>query len=121
MMDATQLYPKGFHPVQEDFLHDLEHRAPVIPRIGVWPPVRYYFVDFGIAVSIPAEVQPKRAIGAYGLDQDVPELSFTTPYDPFKVDVFIVGNLFRKQVYAVGAVSCGNVVTLMRRRRNSPT
>lgn len=99
MMDAFALYPHGFHPVWADSLPDLRGRARPWPRISA--PVKYYYVDFGISVHIPPEVQPKRALGGYGQDQEVPELSFTEPYDPFKVDVFILGNVFRKEICAV--------------------
>ena len=30
------------------------------------------------------------------MDKEVPELSATIPYDPFKADIFILGNMFRK-------------------------
>lgn len=57
--------------------------------------VKYYFADFGIAVHIPADAPSKLVLGDLGRDQEVPELSIMIPYDPFKVDVFIVGNMFR--------------------------
>ena len=50
---------------------------------------------------IPPDVQPKLATGGYGRDQEVPELSFEDQYDPFKVDIFILGNVFRKEVLDV--------------------
>ena len=40
-------------------------------------------------------------IGEIGQDQNVPELSADTPYDPFKVDVFTVGNLFQTELLSV--------------------
>lgn len=101
MVDAASMYPKGYHPVRVDSLPDISIRAPFIPRIAVWPPVKYYFVDFGIAVRIPPEVHPKLALGDLGIDQEVPELSVTTPYDPFRVDIFILGNVFRRDICAV--------------------
>ena len=99
MMDATAMYPLGFHPVHDISLPDGHTRAPFLSRLEA--PVRYYFVDFGLAVSIPPEVYPKRALGAYGLDREAPELSFTKEYDPFKLDIFILGNVFQKEIYAV--------------------
>ena len=98
------MYPAGFHPVRDKYLPNLEAYAPVIPRLAVWPSVKYYFVDFGISVHIPDDMAPKRVIGIDGLDQEVPELSLTKPYDPFKVDIFIIGNVFRKEVYLVRPV-----------------
>lgn len=93
MMNATALYPKGFHPVNDGLLPDGWMPAPVLSRICV--PVKYYYVDFGISSYIPPDVYPKLAVGEYGMDKEVPELSATVPYDPFKVDIFILGNFFR--------------------------
>lgn len=98
MMDAAAMYPRGFHPVQQKHTLDLKGLAPVIPRLGVWPPVKYYFVDYGISVRVPPEDRPQVVVGNWGFDQDVPELSMTTPYDPFKVDIFIIGNVFKKKI-----------------------
>lgn len=95
MMDATPLYPRGFHPVQSDYLPDVSSRAPHLSRAEA--PVKYYFIDFGISVDIPVDVHPKLATGILGRDRDPPELSSDKPYDPFKLDVFILGNVFRKE------------------------
>lgn len=108
-MDALVLYPHGFHPIRVRFLPNLSDFAKPRPRISA--PVRYYYVDFGISVHIPPEVQPKRALGGYGQDQEVPELSFTEPYDPFKVDVFILGNVFRKEICAVRKLQSARIYT----------
>ena len=32
-----------------------------------------------------------------GWDRDPPELSATNPYDPFKLDIFIFGNMFKRE------------------------
>ena len=93
-MDAKALYPKGFHPVYPHNLPDLSDDAPTLPRALF--AVKYYFVDFGISSYIPPDSQEQHVLGDFGRDQDVPELSTTVPYDPFKVDVFILGNLFEK-------------------------
>jgi hypothetical protein len=121
MMDASSLYPRGFHPVIQQYLYDMVTEAPVVPRLAAWPPVRYYFVDFGISIQIPREVYPKAAVGEFGLDRDAPELSATVPYDPFKLDVFILGNMYRKEIYAVCDLYFVMNVHLMCSRRNSPT
>lgn len=36
-----------------------------------------------------------------GRDDTVPELSCYIPYDPFKVDIYILGNIFRETIYDV--------------------
>jgi hypothetical protein len=92
MMDASNLFPQGFHPL-------LSHRdrsgirdAERLPRkVGS---VKYHFVDFGMSTQVEPGTT-RLVLGHDGLDQDVPELSEEVPYDPFKVDVFIIGNLFK--------------------------
>lgn len=88
------MYPLGFHPVRDIYLHDVSTRAPVISRSAAG--VKYYFVDYGISSYFPAESQARLALGTAGRDQDVPELSDEVPYDPFKVDIFTIGNVFRQ-------------------------
>ncbi|PSR73553.1 hypothetical protein PHLCEN_2v10472 [Hermanssonia centrifuga] len=104
LMDADSLFPKGFHPVRMDNLPDGRRSATQLSRRAAR--VTYYYVDFGISVFIPPDKQPKLALGGYGRDQDVPELSFEVPYDPFKVDIFILGNTFRREIYEVGSAYC---------------
>jgi len=97
MMDATAMYPRGFHPINESFLPDAKTMARHRPRTSV--PVRYYYIDYGLSVHIPPDVHRKAAVGSDGRDQEVPELSDDVPYDPFKVDIFIAGNLFRRMFH----------------------
>ncbi|KZT13120.1 uncharacterized protein LAESUDRAFT_690312 [Laetiporus sulphureus 93-53] len=97
MMDASEMFPQGFHPVDQTSLPDGETTAPYYRRTDVH--VKYYFVDYGISVHIPRDAQSKLVVGVNGRDQEVPELSDDTPYDPFKVDVFIIGNVFRHEFY----------------------
>ena len=91
-MDATAMYPEGFHPMRlSRHPRDLRRWAPVRSRDDV--PVTYYFVDFGISSQFQPGNTDRLVVGTSGLDQDVPELSDEVPYDPFKLDVFILGNM----------------------------
>lgn len=112
------MYPKGFHPLQNTGLPDTTGPAPSVTRLAAYPRVRYYYIDFGLSVRIPPEVYPKRALGEHGLDQEVPELSLTTPYDPFLVDIFILGNFFKKHIYEVGSILFSTDLSLMKPLRN---
>ncbi|KAH8979876.1 hypothetical protein EDB83DRAFT_2537158 [Lactarius deliciosus] len=95
LMDATRMFPRGFHPVRDVFLpHDILAPAPVIPRLDVG--VRYYFVDYRIS-SYFLEGERQLVFGFAGRDRDVPELSDEVPYDPFKVDIFTIGNVMRRE------------------------
>lgn len=100
MMDASSLYPKGFHPIAEDRLPDTSDYAPHISRSQAR--VKYYYVDFGISVHIPPGSPSKLVTGRHGRDRDPPELASNDPYDPFKLDVFIIGNLFQTEFLRVG-------------------
>ncbi|OSX58938.1 hypothetical protein POSPLADRAFT_1151938 [Postia placenta MAD-698-R-SB12] len=99
MMDADALFPNGFHPIRKFSLPDGFTPAPWRSRKDM--PIKYYYVDFGISVQIPPNTHAKLAVGPYGRDQEVPELSADIPYDPFKVDIFIIGNFFRRNLYDV--------------------
>ncbi|KII88218.1 hypothetical protein PLICRDRAFT_110998 [Plicaturopsis crispa FD-325 SS-3] len=92
MMDAGPLYPRGFHPMRRRFSRDAMHELTPLSRID--HPVRYYFTDFGLSTRF-APNQPHLVVGAKGRDKEVPELSRDIPYNPFKVDIFILGNLYR--------------------------
>ena len=100
MMDASGLYPNGFHPVRQSL--SLDGRSEVVPCPRSHAPVRYYLINFNSAVAFerntPSEL--KYANGKVGRDEDVPEfetLSPSAPYDPFKLDIFQFGNLLRKE------------------------
>ncbi|KAI0350534.1 kinase-like protein [Trametes cingulata] len=98
MMDASRLYPRGFHPIADTRLPDVSARAPVLSRSTV--PVKYYFIDFGISTRFASDDEPRLVTGKLGLDREPPELSDDVPYDPFKLDVFLIGNLIRRELHA---------------------
>ncbi|EJC99788.1 uncharacterized protein FOMMEDRAFT_112858 [Fomitiporia mediterranea MF3/22] len=99
MMDATTMYPKGFHPAAKLMDPSGVKPAPVRRRRDV-SGVKYCFIDFGISTRFDPNVKEdeRRVTGIDGLDRDVPELSANIPYDPFAVDVFILGNVYRKSL-----------------------
>src|SRR5713101_7692093 len=99
-MDATHMYPLGFHPVHTIFLPNGGTYAPMITRSEAG--VKYYFVGYGISSYFPPGSQRELVLGIAGRDQDVPELSNNVPYDPFKVDIFTIGNVLRGEFQAVG-------------------
>ena len=95
------MYPHGFHPVYNFFLDDLTTFAPVIPRLEVG--VKYYFVDYRISSYFPPGSQRELVLGIAG--RNVPELSNSVPYDPFKVDIFTIGSVLRGRLQAVSFYS----------------
>jgi hypothetical protein len=49
-------------------------------------PLKYYFIDFGLSVQFRSFEERELVIGEFGrLRNDIPEISGTVPYDPFKV------------------------------------
>jgi len=95
LMDPGTMYPEGFHPVMTAYKPDYSGLADYLPRSAVG--VKYYFADFGISSHMPDEGLPRLVTGGLGRDQDPPELSATVTYDPFKLDIFIIGNMLRQE------------------------
>ncbi len=96
MMDGRQLYPKGFHPSAQSMLPNGEAPASHILRYHA-PPVKYYFIDFDISVRFDkTSAEPRLTSGFYGHEKEAPELHIPKPYDPFALDVFILGKVFQK-------------------------
>ncbi|KAI0662961.1 kinase-like domain-containing protein [Cubamyces menziesii] len=94
MMDASAMYPRGFHPVYTWYLPDASGYADVLPRSSVR--VTYYLIDFGISTHSTSKDTPRLVLGTDGIDGSVPELSNDVPYDPFKTDIYVLGALFRQ-------------------------
>ena len=115
LMDGTHMYPLGFHPVHDIFLADGRAFAPMITRLEAG--VKYYFVDYGISSYFPPGSQRELVVGIASRDRDVPELSNSVPYDPFKVDIFTIGNVIRGEFQTVGFPShpTDTLVSLLRR------
>lgn len=106
------MYPRGHHPQLMHLLPHAFERAPFVTRLATRPPVKYYYIDFGLSTKFEPEEATRLVLGRDGRDQDVPELSDTIPYDPFKVDVFIVGNVLRTLFYGVSNV-CSTISPIL--------
>ncbi|RDB18654.1 hypothetical protein Hypma_014742 [Hypsizygus marmoreus] len=93
MMDVSKVIPRGFH-YGYFFTHDgtsidFKWRDRWTVR-----PVSYYFIDFGLSHQYPTGLENILDDGLFGQDRTVPEMSLTVPYDPFKADVYQLGNAF---------------------------
>lgn len=100
MMDATAMFPRGFHPLRShNTYEDILAGSNYLSRSNV--PVTYYYIDFGLSTMFSPDDTERLVTGTYGLDRDVPELSDDIPYDPFKVDIFTLGNVFRQYLVEV--------------------
>jgi len=98
MMDAKSLVPTGWHFVAPFCEPDGMTRITPLDRKR--HPVRYYFIGFGNSLHIPRHQRtPIKGIG--GGDCDVPELHTGQAYDPFKLDIYTLGNLIDKYLHEV--------------------
>ena len=101
------MYPEGFHPRCQSYSTDFKPYLKKLPRSKATPPVKFYFIDFGISTQFTTDDAPgeQLVLGREGRVKTVPELSSTKPYDPFAVDVFVLGD-FINRLINVSAKSC---------------
>ena len=98
MMDARAIVPTGWHFVSHFCEPDGMTRISPLPRKN--HSVRYYFIGFGNCYHISPDVTPLvTSIG--GNDDDVPELFTGKPYDPYKLDIYTLGNILMKELFHV--------------------
>ncbi|KAJ7162160.1 kinase-like domain-containing protein [Mycena filopes] len=95
LMDSRPLYPEPMHPIIPCMKRDWTGDTRPLTRAK--HPVKYYMADFGLSKQYPAG-QP-RALDKpfFGGDQTVPEFRSGEPCDSFAVDVYCLGNVFRKR------------------------
>ncbi|KAL5536407.1 hypothetical protein ACEPAF_229 [Sanghuangporus sanghuang] len=97
MIDASEMFPDGVHP--DPLWCDLhpDHLVPArFLRRTQLKKVTYYFIDFGISSHFEDPREPRLVTGIDGRDREVPERHLTEPYDPFPVDVFSLGNTYKR-------------------------
>ncbi|KAG9024139.1 hypothetical protein FRB95_012039 [Tulasnella sp. JGI-2019a] len=91
MMDARGMFPGGWHPQSGSRLPNGQrlsnHQTASRTAAGG---VRYYFIDFGISTQDQDET-----IGTSG-QEHAPELSLDVPYNPYKLDVYIMGRMYQQ-------------------------
>lgn len=115
VVDSSKMIPGGFHfqrPLTADgvkFLQEYKgddsepHLMKTRTEAG---PMKYYFIDFGLSVRFPSFETRGLVTGEDGrMRKRVPEISQTVPYDPFKVDVRLVGEMLRREFLLVSLYS----------------
>lgn len=101
-MDGRDLFPNGWHPQGRSLATDgtvLKNHGPSRTAVGG---VRYYFIDFGISTH-----NQDLTVGSDG-QEPAPELSDNVPYDPYKLDVYILGMVYRRFLLEVRILSIGS-------------
>ncbi len=95
MFDGTPLYPQGFHPSSQSILPSSIRQTRPLCRADV-PSVKYYITVFGISTHFQDPSAPRLVTGLDAQDKDVPELSRDVPYDPFAVDIWTLGSVYKR-------------------------
>ncbi|KAJ7152360.1 kinase-like domain-containing protein [Mycena filopes] len=110
VVDASRMIPGGFHFVKDntsDGVHPLQPSTTGISS-GTTPPcimhtrtaagpLHYYLIDFGLSTWFPSYATRAHVTGYFGQRaKRIPELSRTIPYDAFKIDMRLVGEMLRK-------------------------
>ncbi|KAF5315419.1 hypothetical protein D9619_007421 [Psilocybe cf. subviscida] len=100
MMDGTDVAPAGFHFATDNRPErgNPDQPPPYKARRSV-PSIRYYIVDVGISRWFlhTSKIDDRRIYGQWGQDNTVPEWQQQDePHDPFKVDVYQLGSVFRR-------------------------
>jgi hypothetical protein len=127
MMDATDLIPGGFHPRFQDRSPDFKRRIKARKRSSLKTPIRYYFIDFGLSSWFrkadsdgtegynQVDKSLRRLVtGNKCQDPCVAEMYSQRPYDPFVLDVGILGNVFQRTLINVRTYT-------LRSSRDSPS
>jgi len=89
MMDGRSLFLKGWHPQADHKLPDGKLIWNDTPSRTACGGVRYHFIDFGISTK-----DANMTVGRAGQIR-VPELSNDVPYNPYKLDVYILGKAYQ--------------------------
>ncbi|KAJ7693177.1 hypothetical protein B0H17DRAFT_1279859 [Mycena rosella] len=108
VMDASHMVPGGFHfswpHASADGLyllqtHARDDSAPHTIKLHTEAgPMDYYFIDSGLTMHFSSYRMCERMTGDVSrLRKCIPEISKTIPYDPFKVDGRLVGEMLHWQ------------------------
>ncbi|KAH9169624.1 kinase-like domain-containing protein [Lactarius sanguifluus] len=93
MFDPSNMYPKGYHISQINRSRDLKGRAERHTRTD--RPPRYYLINFGLSrkyFSRDVVDEPLR-----GGDETTPEHLLGGRCNPFRTDIYNLGNVVREQ------------------------
>ncbi len=101
MMDPKPLFPNLYHPAVQ--LKTRDFKGHVHPYSRTARPVKYYWTDFGLSRRFDPEDTNPLAVPIFGGDRTVPEYNKDphSPCNPFRVDVYNLGNLIREDFLQV--------------------
>jgi hypothetical protein len=99
MLDPSEMYPDGFHPVKIDRSRDFKGAAKAYTRTQR-PPI-YYFIDLGLSRQYTS--RNVTDVGLRGGDKSAPEHKSGRRCNPFHTDIYYIGNLVREEFINVRA------------------
>ena len=94
------MYPRGFHPASTNIEPDFTRIAKPRRRRAA-SDIKYIFIDFGISTQFDSLEKRELVVGCMAQDPTIPELSDDVPYDPFAVDVYTLGNVYKEELLEV--------------------
>ena len=95
-MDPTGLYSVLPHPLRPHRARDF--RSTPLHTTRTLAPVKYYFIDFGVAKKYDLSAPPEERLEPPGWgagDGTIPEFKKDELCDPFAVDVYCIGHLIQ--------------------------
>lgn len=108
MMDASDMYPQGFHPIKYE--KNRECTGPAKHYTRTQRPPKYYWIDFGQAVQFSETEENLRVACVHANDRSVPEFQDegheSRLYDPFPIDIYYLGNMVRTYFLEVCRITC---------------
>ncbi|KAF8511914.1 kinase-like domain-containing protein [Gautieria morchelliformis] len=98
MMDARNLYPNGFHPVNIDFDYKRDSFARHWTRTE--RPPKYLLIDFGLSRFYDPKNGPPLDLPVRGIDRTAPEVQgekYNELSNPFATDIYYLGNMIKME------------------------
>jgi hypothetical protein len=97
MMDAMQLYPRGYHPI--NIWLESNGKKSAKPLTRTQKPTKYFYVDFGLSHRFESFEARKKIPPIPGGDKSVPEFKNGGDrilQEPFATDVYYLGNVMKR-------------------------
>ena len=98
--ERGQMYPKGYHPTNQNMEPDFSRLANPRRRRAA-SSIKYLFIDFGLSSQFSSFEGRELVVGCIAQDATIPELSDDDPYNPFAVDVYTLGNVYKRKFLGV--------------------
>jgi hypothetical protein len=96
MFDPSEMYPEGYHPIQLSRDRDYRRRTKRYSRTK--RPPRYYLIEFGLSRRYPSRDALDEPRGG---DMSAPEHRRGGRCNPFRTDIYYLGNFVREHFMRV--------------------